>query len=307
MDRERRTAGSSAFTLVEMLVALGIITVLAAILLPTVTAARRAAANTKCLSNLRQIGMAVAQYMSDNDQTIPPGVSSNTWDDPASVRGAFLRPPPYQFSDTFWWPASSMPVASFLDAYMKYDLNVWRCPGAKLVRGEPTRMLRAGEMVQSDPDHGRLWGSQGQWRPGYMYVSTGAWGWFYTYWHPMWVKYDMEDWVVRSVGGLKVSEAKTVTLQPPSEIVLFLDYSSLFHSKAPDEVYALNQPAASHASPNAHIVREKFQSNFLYLDGHAETRGYAWQGGLLNVLHRPIAPGSYAGRMSGPYAREFPD
>src|SRR5690242_9594487 len=57
------------FSLVEMLVVIGIIGLLAALLLPGLTSARRAARVTACLNNLRQIGMAVSQYMNDNDMT----------------------------------------------------------------------------------------------------------------------------------------------------------------------------------------------------------------------------------------------
>jgi prepilin-type processing-associated H-X9-DG protein/prepilin-type N-terminal cleavage/methylation domain-containing protein len=60
--KRRRVRGRSAFTLIEMLVVLGILLVLVALLLPAVTAARGAAASTQCLSNLRQLGLAVSQY-----------------------------------------------------------------------------------------------------------------------------------------------------------------------------------------------------------------------------------------------------
>lgn len=55
-----------AFTLVELLVVLGIIAVLLAILLPVISRARRAAQSVACLSNLRQLATAFNLYVNDN-------------------------------------------------------------------------------------------------------------------------------------------------------------------------------------------------------------------------------------------------
>src|SRR5439155_792429 len=63
----------SAFTLVELLVVIGIIAVLIAILLPTLARAREAANRTACLSNMRQLSTLLRMYASSYNDVLPIG------------------------------------------------------------------------------------------------------------------------------------------------------------------------------------------------------------------------------------------
>jgi prepilin-type N-terminal cleavage/methylation domain-containing protein/prepilin-type processing-associated H-X9-DG protein len=75
MIRARNTQ-RSAFTLVELLVVIGIIAVLISILLPSLMMVRKQAKATVCMSNLRQIGAATLMYANDNKQWLPAATES---------------------------------------------------------------------------------------------------------------------------------------------------------------------------------------------------------------------------------------
>src|SRR2546429_6669246 len=79
-DGSRRSSG---FTLIELLVVIAIIAILAALLFPVFAQARAKARQTTCVSNLKQVGLAINMYLSDYDETFPWSTSGSqsgwTW------------------------------------------------------------------------------------------------------------------------------------------------------------------------------------------------------------------------------------
>jgi len=76
----QRHVGRGAFTLVEMLVVVAIIVVLTSLLLAVFAGAKTSARTSQCLSQLRQLGLAMTVYGADNNELLPAAHAAVPWD-----------------------------------------------------------------------------------------------------------------------------------------------------------------------------------------------------------------------------------
>jgi len=108
----RRCPAPRAFTLVELLVVIGIIALLISILLPALSRARESGNRVKCLSNLRGLGHAINMYMDANGGLLPypPRTTANT-------------------IDAFWWQKTrSVDMAdNGLGPYLSLSATNFKC------------------------------------------------------------------------------------------------------------------------------------------------------------------------------------
>jgi prepilin-type N-terminal cleavage/methylation domain-containing protein/prepilin-type processing-associated H-X9-DG protein len=95
-------SGRRAFTLVELLVVIGIIAVLIGILLPVLSSARKSAQATKCAAALREIGNAFKMYAIDNNQFYPPMRVAYNAANPYKVMFGNEQYQPVAGAQTYW-------------------------------------------------------------------------------------------------------------------------------------------------------------------------------------------------------------
>jgi prepilin-type N-terminal cleavage/methylation domain-containing protein/prepilin-type processing-associated H-X9-DG protein len=132
------------FTLIELLVVIAIIGILAAMVFPVFARARESARKAVCLSNVKNIALAIQMYLADNNDTLWPDEHRQEVQD-------FFNTVPGSKGDKMWaddvaegedcpMPYRANPYLRpvlVLDEYVK-NREVWRCPSAKMENGAIT-------------------------------------------------------------------------------------------------------------------------------------------------------------------------
>src|SRR5688500_1840545 len=154
-NRVDRIGGGSGFTLVELLVVIGIIAVLVAMLLPALNRARDSARDVTCKSNIRQIYIGLVMYGNENDQYLP-----DAW-----------------YIIERQWVAWDSPIFlhNRLEPHVRARDKVWFCPGWPEGSNPYPYLNVVG--TPDDPNAGTMLGTPENLGESYYYI---AWAW--TYW-----------------------------------------------------------------------------------------------------------------------------
>lgn len=125
------------FTLIELLVVIAIIAILAAILFPVFAQAREKARQSSCTSNMKQLGLAVAQYVGDYDEAYPAAADASNggncyqdgatgvWGSTCEANGWILKVLPYvKTTNIYMCPDDTQAgVSGWWGVYCSYGAN----------------------------------------------------------------------------------------------------------------------------------------------------------------------------------------
>jgi len=135
-----------AFTLIELLVVIAIIAILAAILFPVFAKVREKARQISCLSNEKQIGLAITQYVEDYDEKFP---AINTWNGGPSSNWAGEIYPYLKSTEVFICPDNPGGVQGTLMGYSSFP-QLDGAPGIPISYAYSYQIANSYDSTQED-------------------------------------------------------------------------------------------------------------------------------------------------------------
>ncbi len=163
----------NAFTLIELLVVIAIIAILAAILFPVFARAKEAAKSTSCLSNVKQLALALTMYANDDEDHLPAATEheegggtgeegGQTWLDSVQpyIKAKLLYRCPSDSSPLWTRPTDPRLTSYGLNAYVTYNHPPYFGPAMSSFT-HPSETILAGELddaVSEDHFMPMYWG-----------------------------------------------------------------------------------------------------------------------------------------------------
>jgi prepilin-type processing-associated H-X9-DG protein len=272
-------SNARAFTLVELLVVIGIIAALIALLLPALNRARESAKTVQCLSNLRQISGSFEMYAAQNKQVLPPSCyiynattgSASVYTDYWATTLVRARTMPYpDVSDTASGPITR---SAFYCPAGDSDNTPLGISGSTFSTGNVNRAFRMLYGTTETPAFTRVvdsWYGVNSWTNQYLSSSS-----FYDRRDPLW-----PYWTGAFEPGYGKYRKRTFIRQGASTVMLFDgQFMNLQATSTAGNGSVFERIAARHGKKNSVLYRGSKtislpfgdQVNMMFADGHAET------------------------------------